>query len=82
MQLLYLDFKKVFDSVPHAGLLKKVHAYSFRGDLFNWIQDFLIERQQRVPVNSSLSNWSEAISGSCIKFSCWKCYSTQAYFSW
>ena len=25
---LYLDFKKAFDPVPHARLLKKVHAYS------------------------------------------------------
>ena len=30
---LNLGFKKAFDFVPHARLLKKVHAYHFRGDL-------------------------------------------------
>ena len=35
-----------------------MHNSGFRGDLFNWIQDFLIGRQQRV----SVSNWSEVIS--------------------
>jgi len=34
VDVLYLDFKKALDSVPHARLLKKVHAYGFRGDLF------------------------------------------------
>ena len=63
VDVLYLDFKKAFDSVPHARLLKKVQAHGFRGDLFNWIQDFLKGRKQRVSVNSSLSSWSEVISG-------------------
>ena len=40
VDVLYLDFKKAFDSVPHERLFKKIYAYGFRGDLFNWIQDF------------------------------------------
>ena len=52
---LYLDFKKAFESVPHARLLRKVHAYGFRRILFNWLQDFLTEHKQRVSVNGSLS---------------------------
>ena len=59
---LYLDFKKAFDSVPRAQLLKKVHAYGFRGNLFNWLKDFLKGRKQRVSVNDSLSSWSEVFS--------------------
>ena len=53
VDVLYLDFKKTFDSVPHARLLNSC-IYGFRGDLFNWIQDFLIGCQQRVYVNGSL----------------------------
>ena len=57
------DFKKAFDSVLHERLLKKYYAYGFRDDLFNWIQNFLKGRRQRAPVNSSLSGWSNVISG-------------------
>ena len=32
IDVLYLDFEKAFDSVPHARLLRKVHAYGFRGN--------------------------------------------------
>ena len=63
VDVLYLDFKKAFDSVPHERLLKKIYAYGFRGDLFNWIQDFLKGRRQRVSVNGSMSGWSDVISG-------------------
>ncbi|XP_065896024.1 uncharacterized protein [Dysidea avara] len=56
VDVLYLDFKKAFDSVPHDRLLKKIYAYGFRGDLFNWIQDFLKGRRQRVSVNGSMSD--------------------------
>ena len=45
IDVLYLDFEKAFDSVPHARLLRRVHAYGFRGNLFNWLQDFLTERK-------------------------------------
>ena len=40
-----------------------MHNYGFRGDLFNWIQDFLKGHRQRVSVNGSLSGWSDVISG-------------------
>ena len=62
VDVLYLDFKKAFDSVPHERLLKKIYAYGFRGDLFNWIQDFLKECRKRGFVNGSLSGWSDVIS--------------------
>jgi len=37
VDVLYLDFKKAFNSVPHARLLiKKIYPYGLRGNLFNW----------------------------------------------
>ena len=35
VDVLHLDFKKSFDSVPHERLLRKIYAYGFRGNLFN-----------------------------------------------
>ena len=63
VDVLYLDFKKAFDSVPHERLLRKIYAYGFRGNLFDWIKDFLNGRKQRVSVNGSFSDWSDVLSG-------------------
>ena len=40
VNVLYLDFKKAFDSVSHARLLMKLSAYGFRGKLLEWIKTF------------------------------------------
>ena len=60
---VYLDFAKVFDSVPHERLLKKVSAYGIRGTLLSCIRDFLTERRQYVSVQGESSSWKEVISG-------------------
>ena len=61
--VIYLDFKKAFDSVPHIRLLQKLKAYGVEGDLLNWIQHFLMGRKQRVSVNGILSDWVIVLSG-------------------
>lgn len=60
---IYLDFAKAFDRVPHVRLLTKVYNYGVRGDLFDWIKDFLYNRRQRVVINNSYSDWSMVSSG-------------------
>ena len=52
VDVLYVDFKKVFDKVPHKRLLTKLKAYEITGKLLNWIYSFLIGRKQRVTINS------------------------------
>ena len=63
VDIIYLDFRKAFDCVPHQCLLSKLKAYGISGNTLNWILDFLSNRQQRVNVNGSCSDWSNAISG-------------------
>ena len=46
--VIYTDFSKAFDSVPHERLLNKLYAYGIRGNLLLWIRDFLSDRKQRV----------------------------------
>ena len=41
VDIIYLDFKKAFDAVPHQRLLRKLHAYGIRGQVLNWIESFL-----------------------------------------
>ncbi len=41
MDVIYLDFKKAFDSVPHQRLLRKLQACGIEGKIRTWISSFL-----------------------------------------
>ena len=53
VEAIYLDLRKVFDTVPHKRLLTKLEGYGVRGNLLNWIKDFLSDRTQYVSVNGN-----------------------------
>ena len=63
VDVVYLDFQKAFDKVPHNRLLNKVHAHGIRGNIHRWLKDWLAERKQRVVLNGRSSNWRNVISG-------------------
>ena len=63
VDVVYLDFSKAFDSVPHQRLLVKLRAYGMQGKLLDWIKAFLTHRQQRVIINNSKSIFTDVISG-------------------
>ena len=61
--IIYLDFAKAFDTVPHARLCHKLQRSGIGGPLLRWIEDFLYDRKQRVTVNGTHSAWERVISG-------------------
>ena len=61
--VIYFDFAKAFDTVPHRRLLKMIKNYGINGDLFNWIKAFLSNREQGVKVNGDESDPTAVISG-------------------
>ena len=63
VDIVYLDFQKAFDTVPHKRLMKKVRALGIRGQIANWIENWLSNRQQRVVINGEYSRWSTVTSG-------------------
>ena len=63
VDVVFLDFAKAFDSVPHERLLRKAHHYGFRGKLHAWLRCFLTDRRQRVVINGISSRWSPVKSG-------------------
>ena len=60
MDVVYLDFHKAFDKVPHQRLLLKLNAHV---DVINWIEKWLTHRRQRVIVDGEISYWKSVLSG-------------------
>ena len=48
IDVIYLDFQKAFDKVPHKRLTTKLKAYGIQGVVLNWIENSLFNRKQRV----------------------------------
>lgn len=61
--VIYLDFEKAFDKVPHQMLLYKLNHYGIRGNLFKLISNFLTRRYFQVRINGSLSTKHKVTSG-------------------
>ena len=61
--VVYFDFSKAFDSVPHTRLLLKLQAYGINGQLLSWFKSFLTGRRQCVKINGVLSSWVQVSSG-------------------
>ena len=59
VDMVYLDFKKTFDKVPHRRLLAKVRACGVAGRVANWIANWLSGRKQRV------AEWGDVLLGGC-----------------
>ena len=41
IDVIYLDYRKAFDSVPHCRLAQKLASFDFNGTLLTWWTDFL-----------------------------------------
>jgi hypothetical protein len=63
VDVIYFDFQKAFDTVPHQRLLLKLRQYGVIGQVLDWTQAFLSGRRQQVSVNGSKSTWQDVISG-------------------
>ena len=42
--VIFLDFTKAFDSVPHERLLLKLKGYGIEGNMLQWFRHFLTNR--------------------------------------
>ena len=61
--VIFLDFSKVFDKVPHHNICLKLSHYGIRGGTLFWIENFLTGRSQQVIVNGCSSNPTNVMSG-------------------
>ena len=63
VDVLYLDFAKAFDKVPHKRLLEKCRGLGLGGKVLEWIRVWLSDRKQRVVLNGEASEWADVLSG-------------------
>ncbi|CAM4370492.1 unnamed protein product [Caretta caretta] len=63
VDIVYLDFQKAFDKVPHQRLLRKLSCHGIRGKILSWIENWLKGREQRVGINGKFSEWRGVTSG-------------------
>ena len=63
VDVIYLDYEKAFDKVPHKRLLLQLNKFGIRGNTLAWITDYLKNRTQRVRVNGTISTSIDVLSG-------------------
>ena len=63
VDVIYLDFQKAFDKVPHQRLILKLKSHGMGNSIINWIEQWLTDRRQRVVVDGEVSCWKSVLSG-------------------
>jgi len=62
LSVIYTDFEKAFDRVPHNRLTSKLGSYGIDKALVKWATAFLLHRKHRV-VNSEDSDFMLVVGG-------------------
>lgn len=63
VDIVFFDFSKAFDKVPHGRLVSKLQSLGIQGQLLGWIAAFLEGREQRVVLGNHVSEWAHVTSG-------------------
>lgn len=63
VDVVYCDFAKALDRVPHKRLLEKLASYRIKGKYLAWIRSFLTDRRQKVAVSGVSSGCKAVTSG-------------------
>ena len=53
---IFLDFSKIFDTVDHSILIRKLSHYGIRGIANDWFTSYLLNRRQHVSIGSTESD--------------------------
>ena len=63
IDVIHLDLSKAFDKVPHDLLLTKLYRHGISGTALRWFEGYLSNRQQRVVLEGTFSDWLPVTSG-------------------
>jgi len=63
LDIVYLDYRKAFDSVPHQRLIEKLKGFGINGKLLQWLESFLTSITMMVMLKGKYSQILEVLSG-------------------
>ena len=63
VRVVFCDISKAFDRVWHRGLIHKLFQIGIRDDLLTWFKNYLTNRQQRVVLHNTNSDWKSLSAG-------------------
>jgi len=63
VDIVFCDFMKAFDKVPHRRMIDKLRYYGFLDPILGWIRNFLSDRTQSVTINNTKSTPRPVLSG-------------------
>ena len=63
VDIIYLDFQKAYDKVPHQRLLLKLKAQGIEDGIIDWIEKLLTDRRQCVVMEGVVSKWKSVLNG-------------------
>ena len=63
VDVIFIDFQKAFDKVPHQRLLTKLHHYGIQDKIHESLNIWLTKRVQRVVINGYESDFAKVQSG-------------------
>lgn len=63
VDIIFLDFRKAFDKIPHPKLLHKLNTILQNDELINWITAYLTNREQVVCIKGTISTRRSVGSG-------------------
>ena len=61
--VVFFDYKKAFDSVPHAPLMDRLQHLGLNPCILRWLRNYLSNRSQQVVVNGHISSSTLVLSG-------------------
>ena len=61
--MIYFDFSKAFDKVPHKSLLQKIESHGISGNVAAWIGERLCDCKQQVVLNGKFSRLQDVLLG-------------------
>ncbi|KAF7252709.1 Neuromedin-K receptor [Varanus komodoensis] len=63
VDVVYLDFSKAFDKVPHDILVEKLRSFGIHQSTVRWIRAWLTDRKRKVTISGESSGWRPVTSG-------------------
>ena len=62
VDVIYLDFQKAFDKVPHQILISKLKSHGMGNSIINWLEQWLTDGRKSVVVDGEVSSWKSVLT--------------------